>query len=67
MFICCFRGHKGSVWCLEMLGNFMFSSGSDKLIKIWDLSDITKGCTKTLTGHDHTVRTWGKLLEIQNN
>jgi len=49
------RGHKEVVWNLKILGNVLFSCGSDGVIKVWDLDVLSKGCIKTLSGHENAV------------
>ena len=35
-----FQGHKGWVYCLEILGDRMFSGGDDRSVIIWDITSV---------------------------
>eukprot|EP00760_Papus_ankaliazontas_P012653 PhM_4_TR15481/c0_g2_i1/m.56130 len=49
-----FRGHKGGVRCLTMVGQRLFTAGDDKTIKSWDV--FTGECLDTYEGHTGSVR-----------
>lgn len=48
-----FRGHTGSVDCLDVSGKFIFSGGADRTIRVWDLNK--RRCTRVLEGHTDGV------------
>jgi len=48
-----FEGHEGWVYCLAVHGNYLFSGGDDKSIKIWDTE--TTQCVEELQGHENGV------------
>ena len=56
MIVFSFRGHNECVWNLKTKHNWLFSAGDDKVIKVWDLEDLTRGCKQTLTGHTDKVK-----------
>ena len=56
-----YEGHEGWVYWLAVFGNYLFSGGDDKTIKIWDIA--TAQWVEELEGHENGV-TW---LEFANN
>lgn len=46
-----FKGHKGTIWSMVTYHNNMYSGSSDGSIKVWDISDLRKGCLKTVAAH----------------
>lgn len=52
-----FRGHHGFVNTLSVWNNKLISGGSDKMLKLWDLDNLTKGCLLTVGGHVDAVST----------
>ena len=32
-------GHDGTVWCVDMLGDYMISSSDDLTLKLWNRDD----------------------------
>eukprot|EP00884_Botryococcus_braunii_P000756 jgi/Botrbrau1/10681/Bobra.139_2s0011.1 len=46
-------GHQGSILCLALHRNLLFSSSADLTIKVWDLESCK--CIRTLTGHNHPI------------
>lgn len=48
-----FEGHEGWVYCLAIHGDYLFSGGDDKTIKIWDIS--TAQMVEELRGHENGV------------
>ena len=50
-----YRGHKDVVWSLAAKRYKVFSSGSDGMIKVWDMENLAKGCIRTMEGHTGTV------------
>jgi WD40 repeat protein len=58
------RGHTGQVTCLAVLNDHkLVSGGTDKRIKVWDLS--TGECLLTMEGHVDSVRCLAKLSETR--
>jgi WD40 repeat protein len=57
-----FRGHHGFVNCLTVWNNKLISGGSDKMLKVWDLENLIKGCLLTVGGHVDAVSTLGNHL-----
>ncbi|XP_013393476.1 E3 ubiquitin-protein ligase TRAF7-like isoform X2 [Lingula anatina] len=51
------RGHQGAVHCMARYGNKLFSSGADKLLKVWNLHALAKGCIQSVKAHIDTVHT----------
>ncbi|XP_033625479.1 E3 ubiquitin-protein ligase TRAF7-like [Asterias rubens] len=49
------RGHEGAIHCLATRGHRLYSSGADKLIKVWDIDALSKGCVQNIKGHTDTV------------
>lgn len=57
------KGHEGGVWALkyDLETNFLITAGTDRSIRIWDLS--TFKCGYVFKGHTSTVR----CLELSSN
>ncbi|KAJ8042006.1 E3 ubiquitin-protein ligase TRAF7 [Holothuria leucospilota] len=49
------RGHKGAVCCLAIHGDKLYSGGKDCVIKVWNLTGLSKGCIQNLQGHTGEV------------
>ncbi|XP_071958318.1 uncharacterized protein [Antedon mediterranea] len=50
------RGHNGAICCLTTKGHKLYSSGADKVIKVWDIETLSKGWMQMFKGHTETVR-----------
>ncbi|XP_033110036.1 E3 ubiquitin-protein ligase TRAF7-like isoform X2 [Anneissia japonica] len=50
------RGHNGAICCLATKGHKLYSSGADKVIKVWDMETLSKGWMHMFKGHTETVR-----------
>jgi WD40 repeat protein len=56
----CAVGHYNWIRCLHIKGNYLYSGGDDKTIKVWDKSTLR--CTSTLpnkSGAVHSIVTVG--------
>ncbi|XP_038067895.1 E3 ubiquitin-protein ligase TRAF7-like isoform X2 [Patiria miniata] len=49
------RGHDAAIHCLATRGHKLYSSGADKVIKVWDVDALSKGCVQNIKGHTDTV------------
>ncbi|XP_022110487.1 E3 ubiquitin-protein ligase TRAF7-like isoform X2 [Acanthaster planci] len=49
------RGHNAAIHCLATRGHRLYSSGLDKVIKVWDVDALSKGCVQNIKGHTDTV------------
>ncbi|PLW45627.1 hypothetical protein PCANC_08392 [Puccinia coronata f. sp. avenae] len=47
------KGHKDSIYCLQMHDHHIITGSRDRTIKVWDTR--TRECTKTLVGHKGSV------------
>ena len=62
-----YRGHQGVVWCMSTKNKKLYTAGSDCMIKVWDLENLSRGCIKTIQGHTGEVGTfgsWGHFITI---
>ena len=50
----CFNGHTDKVWCVEAVGDRVFSGGSDKTIRVWDINNATE-VTAPLCSHKTSI------------
>lgn len=50
----CMTGHQGSVMCMQVLGNTLYSGGFDGAIKVWNLDDCR--CLQSVPAHVKPVR-----------
>lgn len=48
-----FRGHKGWVYCLLIVGDYLYSGGDDNVVRIWNLK--TTDQIEQLVGHRNGV------------
>lgn len=64
-----FRGHTDVIRAISAQGPYIFSTGADHSIKVWDIKDKdmknSRGCVATLNGHNgdiHALCTTGGFL-----
>ena len=48
-----YRGHKGWVYCLLIVGDYLYSGGDDNVVRIWNLK--TTDQIEQLVGHRNGV------------
>lgn len=49
------RGHQDVVWCMTAYRGRLYSAGSDKLIKVWNVDQLAKGCMDNFAGHTDRI------------
>ena len=59
------KGHKSAVWTLiENSDGYLFSGGSDNIIKIWDIKNKSENCLINIKGHKGTIYS---ICELEKN